>query len=51
MTRDAHLEKFRKNWLSGAVNLSVANGELLIGMVDDINNVKDIREIVSLMTP
>ena len=51
MTRDAHLEKFRKNWLSGAVNLSVVNGELLIGMVDDINNVKDIREIVSLMTP
>lgn len=51
LSREAHLEKFRSNWLSGAKALSTENGERLIELVDEIDDVADIGEIVTLMTP
>ena len=51
MTREAHLEKFRTNWRSGAVPLPVENGQTLIEMVEEIDAVSDMREIVGLMMP
>ena len=49
MTREAHLEKFRSNWGSGAVSLPIANGEALIEQVDAIDNVADIGELLALI--
>lgn len=51
MTPDAHLEKFRNNWLSGAAPLPVENGEALIETVAAIDAVSDIRQIIALMVP
>jgi 2-methylcitrate dehydratase PrpD len=51
MTREAHLTKFRANWQSGAAALPAENAETLIEMIDDIDNVADIREITALMEP
>ena len=48
LTRDAHLAKFRGNWLSGAHRLDEAAGEELIRLVDDLEAVPDARELVRL---
>jgi aconitate decarboxylase len=49
MSREAHLAKFRENWRSGAKPLPEAAGEELIALVDDLENVGDVRELVDLM--
>jgi 2-methylcitrate dehydratase PrpD len=49
MSRDAHLAKFRENWVSGAMPLPEAAGEKLIGLVDDLEAVGDVTELVDLM--
>ena len=48
MSRDAHLAKFRRNWVSGARRLDEPAGEELIRLVDDLEAVSDAREIVRL---
>jgi 2-methylcitrate dehydratase PrpD len=49
MGREAHLAKFRANWISGAASLPEAAGERLILLVDDLEIVLDVAELVDLM--
>ncbi|MGH6899327.1 MAG: MmgE/PrpD family protein [Geminicoccaceae bacterium] len=49
MGREAHLAKFRANWISGARSLPEAAGEQLIRLVDDLETVRDVAELVDLM--
>jgi aconitate decarboxylase len=49
MGREAHLAKFRANWLSGASPLPEAGGERLIELVDDLETVGDVSALVDLM--
>ena len=49
MSREAHVEKFRRNWGCGTVPLDDAKGERLIGLVDDLEAVADIRELIELV--
>ncbi len=48
MSRDAHLAKFRRNWVSGARRLDEAKGEELIRRVDDLERVSDVHELLTL---
>lgn len=48
MSRDAHLAKFRRNWVNGAQRLDEANGEGLIRRIDHLEAVTDVRELVVL---
>jgi aconitate decarboxylase len=48
MSRDAHLAKFRRNWVSGARPLDESRGERLLRLVDDLEAVSDVRELVAL---
>jgi 2-methylcitrate dehydratase PrpD len=50
MTRDAHLDKFRRNWTLAARPLSVNNGEELIAMIDDLETMPDVAKCVDLMS-
>ena len=49
MSREAHVEKFRRNWGGGTVPLDDAKGERLIGLVDDLEAVADIRELIEFV--
>jgi aconitate decarboxylase len=49
MDREAHLAKFRTNWISGVRPLPEAAGERLIALVDDLERVGDVRELVDPM--
>ncbi len=49
MSREAHLEKFRRNWVSGSTPLDEAKGERLIGLVDDLEAVAEARELIELV--
>jgi aconitate decarboxylase len=51
MGREAHLAKFRTNWISGAEPLPEAAGERLIELVDELESVADVAELVDLMIP
>ena len=51
MGREAHLAKFRTNWISGATSLPEAAGERLIELVDELESVQDVAELVDLMVP
>ena len=48
MSRDAHLAKFRRNWVSGARRLDEASGDRLIELVDRLEAVSDVRELIAL---
>ncbi|HXJ77255.1 MAG TPA: MmgE/PrpD family protein [Candidatus Methylomirabilis sp.] len=48
MSRDAHLAKFRRNWVSGARRLDESAGEELIRLVDALEAVPDVRQLVRL---
>ncbi|HYB42791.1 MAG TPA: MmgE/PrpD family protein [Candidatus Methylomirabilis sp.] len=48
MSRDAHLAKLRRNWVSGARRLDEAGAEALIRLIDDLEAVPDVREVVRL---
>ena len=48
MSREAHLAKFRRNWLSGATPLDPAAGERLIAAIEDVEAVAEVRELVDL---
>ena len=49
MGREAHLAKFRANWISGARPLPEAAGERLIKLVDDLETVPDVAALIDLM--
>jgi aconitate decarboxylase len=51
MGREAHLAKFRANWLSGAKPLPEAAGERLIELVDELEAVRDVAVLVDQMVP
>ena len=51
MGREAHLAKFRANWISGARPLPEAGGERLIELVDELEAVRDVAVLVHLMVP
>ena len=48
MSREAHLAKFRRNWLSGATPLDPAAGERLIAAIEDVEAVAEVRELGDL---
>jgi hypothetical protein len=48
MSREAHLAKFRRNWVSGAGRLDEANGERLIQLVDGVEDLGDVRDLAVL---
>jgi 2-methylcitrate dehydratase PrpD len=49
MRREAHLAKFQRNWISGAVPLREAAGEALVARVDSLEAVADVTELVDLL--
>jgi aconitate decarboxylase len=49
MTRDAHLAKFRRNWMSGALPLAEAAGHALAAQVDALESLADVTELVDLL--
>jgi len=51
MTRDAHLEKFRRNLAHARGDLPAENAERLIALVDDLESVDDVRVLLDLMVP
>jgi hypothetical protein len=51
MGREAHLAKFRTNWISGGRPLPEAAGERLIELIDELESVQDVAELVDLMVP
>lgn len=51
MSREAQLDKFRRNWRAAAEPLPAANAKRLIDRVDAIETVGDARELVDLLVP
>jgi aconitate decarboxylase len=49
MGREAHLAKFRRNWLAGAKPLAPAAGERLIALVDALETLSDVAEVIDPM--
>ncbi len=49
MGREAHLAKFRRNWLAGAKPLPPAAGERLIGLVDELETQADVARLIDPM--
>jgi aconitate decarboxylase len=50
MGREAHLAKFRRNWLAGAKPLAPAAGERLIALTGDLETLGDVAELIDAMT-
>jgi len=51
MSRAAHLEKFRRNFVSSRHPLPADNAERLIDMLDGIEQIDDVRRIGDLLVP
>lgn len=51
LDREAHLGKFRRNWQAAVRPVPMSQSERLIGMVDTIEDVSDVREIVDCLCP
>jgi len=51
LTREQHLDKFRRCWSYGARRLDPAKGERLIALVDRLESVPDVSELVALTVP
>lgn len=51
MSRSAHLDKFRRNVAHARGDLPAENAERLIGLVDNLESVDDVRVLVDLMVP
>lgn len=49
MTREAHLEKFRRNLAYAAGPVPAANADILIAAVDDLDGLDDARRLVDLV--
>ncbi|KAH8666444.1 MmgE/PrpD [Xylariales sp. PMI_506] len=50
LTRDQHLTKFRRCWQFSAEPLPEASRDALIDMVDNLEVVKDIKDLTALLT-
>lgn len=50
LTRDAHLAKFRRNWKASAISLPIEDGEEIIKIIDNLEEVEDIRALIDLAT-
>ena len=50
LTRDAHLAKFRRNWKASAISLPIEDGEAIIKIIDNLEEVEDIRTLIDLAT-
>ena len=50
LTRDAHLAKFRRNWKASAISLPIEDGEEIIKLIDNLEEVEDIRVLLDLAT-
>jgi len=50
MTREAHIEKYRRNWGLAARPLDANDGEQLIASVDGLETIEDVSYLVDLMT-
>ena len=51
MTRDAHLDKFRRNWRAAVRPLDPADGEEMIRRVEALEAESDVGRLVDLMVP
>ena len=51
LTQEAHLAKFRRCWDFAADALPEASREALVGMVDRLEDVADVREMIGLLVP
>ncbi|KAK5737810.1 hypothetical protein LTR17_006458 [Elasticomyces elasticus] len=51
LTREQHLTKFRRCWEFSAQILGTSRRDELIGMVDSLENVGDVRSVVALLSP
>jgi 2-methylcitrate dehydratase PrpD len=51
LSRERHLEKFRRNWRYGATPPGPAAAEALIGAVDRLETLADARELIALTVP
>lgn len=51
LSREQHLDKFRRCWTYGASPLATGNAERLIGLVDRLETVPDVGELVALTVP
>ena len=51
LSRDAHLAKFRGCWAYAAAPLGPAGAETLIGLVDGLETLPDVRALLASMTP
>jgi 2-methylcitrate dehydratase PrpD len=51
ISREAHLEKFRRNLAYAVGDLPAENATRLIALVDDLEAVDDVRVLVDLMVP
>lgn len=51
LTREENLDKFRRCWTYGARRLREANRDRLIALVDQLEQVKDVGELVRLTVP
>ena len=51
LTRERHLEKFRRCWRYGASPPAPAAGEALIDAVDRLDTLTDARELIALTVP
>ena len=49
MSREAHLEKFRRNWKLAKQPLPADYADELIALVDDLEGVDDVKQLVDLM--
>ena len=50
LSSEEHLAKFRRNWEVAKVGLIMDNAEKMIGAVDNLEKVTDIRELIDLVT-
>ena len=50
LTRDAHLAKFRRNWQASAISLPIEDGEEIIKIIDNLEEIEDIRVLIDLAT-
>lgn len=51
MSRDAHLDKFRRNWIAGANFLPAQNADRLIDMVENLQGENDAAALVDPVVP
>jgi 2-methylcitrate dehydratase PrpD len=51
LSREQHLDKFRRCWTYGARPLPPANADRLIDLLDRLESVADVRDLVALTLP